>query len=114
MCLFLFIFLWQEPYQWASVAAISRKYLAIRYSLLPYYYTLFYQANHSSSVNDFQPSYGMVLHPLFIHFPTDATACGIDSQFMVGGALLIAPQCNIGTLPVTIANVIIADVPPAH
>ena len=89
--------LWQELYQWASVAAISRKYLSLLpYSLLPYYYTLFYQANHSSSINDFQPSYGMVLHPLFIHFPTDATACGIDSQFMVGGALLIAPQCNIG------------------
>ncbi|CAG8456280.1 3233_t:CDS:10 [Acaulospora colombiana] len=49
-----------EPYIWPSVAETSRKYIGIRYSLLPYYYTLFYEANAMGA---------MVLRPLFIEFP---------------------------------------------
>ncbi|KAF8879211.1 glycoside hydrolase family 31 protein [Gymnopilus junonius] len=41
----------QEPYRWDSVAEASRKAIAIRYSLLPYWYTLF--AN--SSMNGAPP-----------------------------------------------------------
>jgi len=32
----------QEPYLWETVAEASRRNLKIRYTLLPYYYTLFY------------------------------------------------------------------------
>jgi alpha-glucosidase (family GH31 glycosyl hydrolase) len=36
-----------EPYTWPEVAEISRNILAVRYSLLPYYYTLFYEVRHA-------------------------------------------------------------------
>ena len=78
------------------MAAISRKYLGIRYSLLPYFYTLFYEASYGHYDSQFNPPTGMVLHPLFVHFPTDDSARKIDTEFMVGGALLIAPQYNLG------------------
>ena len=77
----------QEPYRWPSVAQISRNVLAIRYSLLPYYYTQFYWANQQG---------GMVWRPLIFEFPTDTNAVNIDTQFLVGEALLISPALNQG------------------
>jgi hypothetical protein len=40
-----------EPYTWPEVAEISRNILAVRYSLLPYYYTLFYEVLHTPVAN---------------------------------------------------------------
>ena len=39
----------QEPYRWESVASASRTAMHIRYSLLPYMYTLFHQAHTTGS-----------------------------------------------------------------
>lgn len=39
----------QEPYRWASVAEASKTAMQIRYSLLPYIYTLFYEAHTTGS-----------------------------------------------------------------
>lgn len=86
----------QEPYHWSSVAAISRKYLSIRYSILPYYYTLFFRAHADPRNYTFYPSSGMVLKPLFFAFPSDKECLFIDSQFMVGEALLVSPQLKLG------------------
>ncbi|KAF0451682.1 glycoside hydrolase family 31 protein [Gigaspora margarita] len=72
----------QEPYIWPSVAATSRRYLRIRYSLLPYYYTLFYESHTYGS---------MVLRPLFIEYPHIKSALVIDKQFMLGGGILVSP-----------------------
>jgi alpha-glucosidase (family GH31 glycosyl hydrolase) len=72
------------------VAAISRKVLSIRYSLLPYYYTLFFMAANG------YPSNTGVWKPLFFDFPADAVAQRSDRQFMVGSALLISPQLKLG------------------
>ena len=84
----------KEPYRWPSVAAISRKVLAIRYSLLPYYYTLFYKAHRS--VDSSNPPAATVVRPLFFEFPTDANTYPIDWQFMLGSALLISPVLRVG------------------
>ena len=86
----------QEPYRWPSVAAISRKYLSIRYSILPYYYTLFFRAHADSRNYLFYPVIGTVLQPLFVAFPSDKESRAIDTQFLVGEALLISPQLKLG------------------
>lgn len=39
----------QEAFRWASVIEASKKAMAIRYSLLPYMYTLFYYASTTGS-----------------------------------------------------------------
>ncbi|CAG8526740.1 12337_t:CDS:10, partial [Dentiscutata heterogama] len=72
----------QEPYIWPSVAATSRRYLRIRYSLLPYYYTLFYESHTYGS---------MVLRPLFVEYPHIKSALVVDKQFMLGGGILVSP-----------------------
>jgi len=82
----------QEPYQWPSVAAISRKVLGVRYSILPYYYTLFYKASRPVTTI---PS-ATVTRPLFFEFPTDRNTHSIDRQFMVGSGLLVSPVLEQG------------------
>ena len=82
----------QEPYQWSSVANISSNILTLRYQLLPYYYTLFYKASRPVTSN---PS-ATVTRPLFFEFPHDLMTHYIDTQFMVGSALLISPVLEEG------------------
>ena len=77
------------------MAAISQKYLTLRYSLLPYYYTLFFQAHYSGSDYLVYPSSGVVVKPLFFDFLEEKTL-SIDTQFLVGDALLICPQLKLG------------------
>lgn len=54
----------------------------IRYSLLPYTYTLFHKANKAGET---------VLRALAWEFPEDASLRAIDNQFMSGPALLVTP-----------------------
>ena len=84
----------QEPYEWASVAEISRNILTLRYELLPYYYTLFYKASRPVTST---PS-ATVMRPLFFEFPNDPTTYPIDRQFMVGSTLLVSPVLEQGQL----------------
>ncbi|KAL6079351.1 P-type domain-containing protein [Balamuthia mandrillaris] len=78
----------QEPYLWPSVAAISRQILRTRYSLLPYYYTLFFRANTKGE--------SMVARPIFFEFPEDSDALFYDRQFLIGPALLVSPVLQQG------------------
>jgi len=77
----------QELYLWNSVAEASRKALGMRYQLLPYLYTLFYQAN---TVGD------LVVRALWMNYPSDSTALTVQSQFMWGKNLLISPVLDQG------------------
>lgn len=81
----------QEPYRWDSVASASRQAIAVRYSLLPYWYTLF--ANVST--------YGTPpVRPLFFEFPTEPELFGIDRQFLIGRDILVTPvlEPNVTTV----------------
>ena len=71
----------QEPYVWPSVAAISRKVLGIRYSLLLYYYILFYKA--SRPIDPLNEPSATVLKPLFFEFPKDSNITALtDSSWL--------------------------------
>lgn len=81
----------QEPYLWDSVAAVSRAALGLRYRLLPYLYSLFYEAHTSGS---------MVAQPLWAQFAADPATHAIDEQFLLGPALLVSPALHEGQLTV--------------
>lgn len=65
----------QDPAQWPLVADVSKKALAVRYRLLPYLYTLFYEAH----------VYGQtVIRPLHHEFKHEEAAYDIQTQFLWG------------------------------
>ncbi|GAB1290723.1 Maltase-glucoamylase 2, pseudogene [Apodemus speciosus] len=73
----------QDPVAWNSTfEEYSRKVLRIRYSLLPYLYTLMHKAHTEGST---------VIRPLLHEFTEDDTTWDIDKQFMLGPAILISP-----------------------
>lgn len=77
----------QEAYVWASVAEASKTAMAIRYSLLPYIYTLFYQAHTSGST---------VMRALAWEFTADPTLADIDNQFLLGPSIMVVPVLGQG------------------
>ena len=84
----------QELYRWPEVAAISRKVLAIRYSILPFYYTLFFKAH--SPVSTAMSLAATVVRPLFFEFPSDVKTFDIDTQFLIGSSIMISPVTTSG------------------
>ncbi|EGN94282.1 glycoside hydrolase family 31 protein [Serpula lacrymans var. lacrymans S7.3] len=72
----------QEPYRWPSVANASRIAIAARYSMLPYWLTLF--ANVSTIGTP-------PVRALFYEFPDEPELFEVDRQFMVGPDILVTP-----------------------
>jgi alpha-glucosidase len=77
----------QEPFLWASVADAAKRAMKIRYSLLPYLYTLFYHAHTKADT---------VMRALAWEFPDDPSLAVADRQFLLGPALLVTPVLNQG------------------
>ncbi|KAL5020346.1 hypothetical protein ScPMuIL_003238 [Solemya velum] len=68
-----------------------RSALLLRYTLLPYLYTLFYNSH----------MYGTpVIRPLFFQYPRDMNSYSIDKQFMWGQHMLISPVLTQGATSV--------------
>ena len=67
--------------------------LRIRYTLLPYYYTLFYKSHTTGST---------VIRPLFHEYPTDRTTLDVFLQFLIGPHLMIAPVTDEGARQVEV------------
>lgn len=72
----------QEAYRWATVAEATRRVMNTRYSILPYTYTLFYQAHTKGET---------VLRALAWEFPNDPSLRAVETQFMSGPAFLVTP-----------------------
>ncbi|KAI0757707.1 glycosyl hydrolases family 31-domain-containing protein [Daedaleopsis nitida] len=81
----------QEPYRWDSVAEASRTAIGIRYSLLPYWYTLFANASMSGTPP---------IRALFFEFPDEPELFEVDRQFLIGHDILVTPVLtpNVSTV----------------
>jgi alpha-glucosidase len=73
----------QEPWRFGKYYEdIIRKYLKLRYALLPYLYTALEEA-HRTGVPPFRP--------LLLNYQDDPSTYNLDDQFMVGDDILVAP-----------------------
>ena len=73
----------QEPWRFGKYyEEIIRKYLKLRYRLLPFLYTVLEEA-HRTGVPLFRP--------LMLNYQTDSNTLNLDDEFMVGDDLLVAP-----------------------
>ena len=82
----------QEAYVWASVATATKSAMAIRFQLLPYIYTLFYQAHTTGST---------VMRAMAWEFPNDPNLANADRQFFLGPAILVTPVLEQGASSVS-------------
>ncbi len=74
---------WQEPWRYGpEVEDVSRRYIELRYQLLPYIYTLFWQhTTHGTPM----------MRPMFFEDPADEVFLATDDQWLFGDHLLAAP-----------------------
>ena len=63
--------------------AIRRRYIETRYRLLPYIYT---------GIEETARTGVPLMRPMFLEFPNDADLAVMDTEFMFGRSLLVAPK----------------------
>jgi alpha-glucosidase (family GH31 glycosyl hydrolase) len=81
---------WREHTPWAhgpEVEAICRQYAELRYRLLPYTYTLAWQA-HAQGLP--------LMRPLVLNYPDDPRTWTLDHEYLWGDDLLVAPVTREG------------------
>ncbi len=78
----------QEPWSWGEpYLEINRRFIELRYRLLPYLYSAFWQCAQTGLP---------MVRPLLLHFQDEAAAHALDDQFLCGDALLVAPVIEEG------------------
>jgi alpha-glucosidase len=77
-----------EPWSFGErVLSVAKRYVGLRYRLLPYLYTLFEEASRTGAP---------VMRPLVWEFPDDPRVVRRSDSYMVGSALLVAPIAQEG------------------
>jgi alpha-glucosidase (family GH31 glycosyl hydrolase) len=73
----------REPWVFGpDVEAIARHYLRLRYRLLPYIYSLCYQAHTTGAP---------IMRPLILHYEDDPVAPTLTDEYLFGPDILVAP-----------------------
>jgi alpha-glucosidase len=73
----------QEPWRFGKYYEdIIRKYLKLRYQLLPFLYTALEEAHQTGAP---------VFRPLVLNYQNDPNTYNLDDEFMIGNDLLVAP-----------------------
>ncbi len=70
-----------------AIEPIAKKYTELRYRLLPYNYTLTWQAREEGLP---------MMRPLWFHYPSDSTSMHIADQYLWGHDILVAPVYTKG------------------
>ena len=81
---------WRRHLPWSygeEIEAICRQYLELRYQLMPYTYTLAWQAHR-----DGLP----LMRPLVLNYPDDPRVWDLGTQYLWGDDLLVAPVSRAG------------------
>lgn len=78
----------QEPWQFdEKTIAINRKFIELRYRLLPYFYDLFHVCEETGLP---------IVRPLVLHYEDDSEVWNLNGEFLVGEQLLVAPVVEQG------------------
>lgn len=78
----------QEPWRFGlEVEAICRRYIELRYQLLPYLYCLLAEAAREGTP---------MMRPLLWHYQNDERAASIGDQFLLGPFMMVAPILQQG------------------
>lgn len=73
----------QEPWAFSKeVEDIARNYIKLRYKLIPYFYSLFWEAKEKGIP---------LIRPLVLEFPNDRESIYNYDEFMLGPFMLVAP-----------------------
>jgi alpha-glucosidase (family GH31 glycosyl hydrolase) len=81
----------QDPAQWPTVAAATRKHNLFRYRHLPYLFSLHFAATLNG---------GTVVRPLFFEFTDEEATHNLSHQFLWGSNMLIVPVVTQGATTV--------------
>ncbi|KIW19190.1 hypothetical protein PV08_03484 [Exophiala spinifera] len=81
----------QEAYVWSSVIDATKTAMNVRFQLLPYLYTLFYNAHTAGDT---------VMRALAWEFPNDPSLADADRQFFLGPSILVTPVLTQGATTV--------------
>jgi alpha-glucosidase len=80
----------QEPWAFGKqTEAICRRFIELRYQLLPYLYCLFAESARTGAP---------IMRPLLWHYQNDSVAAAVSDQFLLGADLLVAPIIRQGAV----------------
>lgn len=78
----------QEPWSFGpEIETIARKFIKLRYELLPYIYNSFQETSKTGKP---------IMRPLLMEFQNDPRTHAIDDEYLFGPALLVAPVYRPG------------------
>ncbi|KAM8921252.1 neutral alpha-glucosidase C [Pelodytes ibericus] len=84
----------REPWLFGDrITCVIRKVIEERYTLLPYWYLLFYRAHISA-----EP----VMRPFWVEFPKHPETFDVENQYMLGSALMVVPVLDPGVCSVDV------------